>query len=294
MLGVGEAALHFAKGWSQAGIRSIAAFSPSGAEAAPGSPVRIRAEEAGIELAQTPRALAERSDVIVALTPGAAALDALRSVRRFLRVEQLYVDASTSSVRSMERAADMLEGRAGFVDAAIMGTVPLNGLKVPIVASGPDAARFQSLMAPCGMNITVVGEKAGAASAMKLVRSVCMKGIAAVLLESLEAAERYGILNAVAADIAASLDERPFGQTMKRYVCGTAVHAERRVHEMKDCLELLQSLGATDRMTRATRSWLEDIRRSGLRERFGGREPEAIGPVMQAIVQRAPGETRKA
>lgn len=283
-LGFGEAGYHFGRGLSQAGLREIVAYTPSGATAAADDPVRRRAAEAGVRLVASPRELCECAELIVAVTPGRAALPALRSVRPYLRARHIYVDASTAAVKAMEQAGRMLAGKAGFVDAAIMGTVPLNGIKVLTVASGPHAGRFRALMEPYGMNIQVVGEKPGAASAMKLIRSVCMKGIAAVLLETLEAAQRHDLLEAVAADIAASIDERPFAQIIKRFVCGTAVHAERRVHEMDESLELLRSLGASTRMTRATRGRIRDIARMGLRERFGGREPDAIAQVLEAIV----------
>lgn len=283
-LGFGEAGYHFAKDLTQAGLSGIVAYSPSGAKAAPGDPICVRATEAGVELVSNPCELCKRAHLIIALVPGQAALRALRSVRAYLGAAHVYVDASTAAVKAMEQAGQMLAGKSGFVDAAIMGTVPLSGIKVLTVASGPHAEAFRTLMAPYGMNIQVIGEKPGAATAMKLIRSVCMKGLAALLLESLEAAQRYRILDAVAVDLAGSIDERPFAQIIKRFVCGTAVHAERRVHEMTESLELLRSLGASTRMTRATRAMLLDVVKLGLPARFGGREPDSIVPVLDAIV----------
>jgi 3-hydroxyisobutyrate dehydrogenase-like beta-hydroxyacid dehydrogenase len=169
-----------------------------------------------------------------------------------------------------------------------MSPVPLNGIKGVIGASGAEAEQFRALLAPYGMNIKVVGPKPGGASAMKLIRSVCMKGLSAVLMESLEAAQRYGVLEAAAADIAGSFDERPFAQNMKRYVCGTAVHAERRIHEMADALALLNALGSSTRMTKATRAKLADVAKMGLREKFNAREPDTVAAVMEAIVAMKP------
>ena len=75
---------------------------------------------------------------------------------------------------------------------------------------------------------------------------------------------------------------------MKRYVCGTAVHAERRVHEMADALALLDALGSSNRMTKATRGKLVDIAKMGLREKFNAREPDTIAAVLEAIVALKP------
>ena len=283
-IGFGEVASRFAQDLSQAGLQNIVAYSPSAAKSGADDPIRSKAAAAGVELARTLRAVCERSTMIVALPPGRAALSVLRKARPHLRPHHIYVDASTSSVKDMERAGQMLDGSAAFVDAAVMDPVPINGIKVLTVASGSHAEQFRALLAPYGMNIQVVGEKPGAASAMKLLRSVCMKGLAALLLESLEAAQRYGITDVLAADMARFFNGRPFEQVIKRYVCGTAIHAERRIHEMSESLALLRSLGASTRMTRATRETLQHVTDMGLRERFDAREPETIAPVLEAII----------
>ncbi|HXF66613.1 MAG TPA: DUF1932 domain-containing protein [Burkholderiales bacterium] len=293
LLGFGEAGYHFAKGLARAGLRGIVAYSRAGARAGPGDPVRARALEAGVELVATPRELCRRADLILSLVPGKNALAALRSVRRHLAPGHLYVDATAASVEAMERAAALLEGSASFVDAAIMGPVPIEGTGVLVLASGPHAARLQALLAPYGMNIQVIGERPGAASAMKLVRSIFMKGLAALLIETLEAAERGGIRDAVARDLARWMDAQPFERVMRRFVCGTAVHAARRVHEMQDALALLRALGSSTRMTRATRAVIRSIARRGLGERFGGREPENIAPVIEALAGADPTANRE-
>jgi 3-hydroxyisobutyrate dehydrogenase-like beta-hydroxyacid dehydrogenase len=161
----------------------------------------------------------------------------------------------------------------------------MNGIKVLTVASGSHAEQFRALLAPFGMNIHVVGEKVGAASAMKLLRSVCMKGLAVLLLESLEAAQRYGITDALVTDMARFIDGSPFEDLIKRWVCGTAIHAGRRVHEMSEAMVLLKSLGSSTRMTKSTRETLQSIADMGLRERFGAREPERMAPVLDAIIE---------
>jgi 3-hydroxyisobutyrate dehydrogenase-like beta-hydroxyacid dehydrogenase len=284
-IGFGEAAGRFAKDLRAAGLPGIVAYSRSAAKAPHDDPIRARASAAGVELAPTLRALCERSSLIVSLTPGSAALPALRKARRYLNAGHIYVDASTSSVRDMERAAEMLSGGARFVDAAVMDPVPIDGIKVLTVASGSHAEDFRALLAPYGMNIQVVGTKPGAASAMKLLRSILMKGLAALLLESLEGAQRYGITGALVADMARFIDGRPFEQLAKRWVCGTAIHAERRIHETTESITLLRALGASTRMTRATRGMLQEIADMGLRERFDAREPDAIAPVLEAIIE---------
>lgn len=286
-LGFGEAGYHFARGLTQNGLQSVAVYSRSAAQAPADDPLRARAAEAGVTIAATPKELCRAADVIISVVPGSAALAAVRSVRTYLKPDQLYVDATTAAVETMERGAKLLAGRSNYVDVAIMGAVPLGGIKTPLTASGPEAQRFHDLLSPYGMNITVLAGPPGAATAMKLIRSVTMKGLAAILLEALEVAHRYGVLDEVAADIAGSMDERPFAQIIQRYVCGSAVHAGRRVHEMTEVLSLLRHLKSSSRMTRATRGKLQDIEALGLRAHFNAREPETIRPVIEAIVAKS-------
>lgn len=296
-MGFGEAGYHFAKGLSRNGLTDMVAYSRSGAKAAAGDPVRARAEEAGVELVRSPRELCRRAEVILAVTQGKNALSALCAARRHLRPGQIYADLSAASVSAMERAAGLVGNGAAFVDVSIMGPVPVEGMKVLLLASGAEAGRFHELLAPYGMNIRVVDGGAGAASAMKLLRAIFMKGITALLFEALEAAQRRGIRDAVEAEIIRWMDSMPFAQVVKRFVCSTAVHAERRAHEMKDTMELLHALGSSTRMTRATKAWFLEVARTGLSEQLHGRVPDSVGPVIDAVVaarRKAEGVRREA
>lgn len=283
LLGFGEAAARFAREFSQAGFTGINAYSRSGAKAKPGDLAYDRAQASGVTLVKTVGTLAKRSDLIIALTPGKAALPALKKIRKYLRPDQFYVDASSNSAKAMEQAAAIVGDAAKFVDASIMGPVDLMGLKAPFVASGPHAEAFRDLMVPHGMVINVVGSNPGDASAMKLIRSVLMKGLAAILLETMEAARRRNILDAVIEDASVTFNDIPFQKIIRRYIGGTAVHCERRIHEMKECLDLLREMGSTDRATRTTIAMLRDMVKMDMPAQFPV-EPERIHPVIDAVI----------
>jgi 3-hydroxyisobutyrate dehydrogenase-like beta-hydroxyacid dehydrogenase len=283
LLGFGEAAGRLAKDFSQAGFTNILGYSRSGAKAQPGDPVHQRAQAAGVTLVKTVGTLAKKSDIIIVLTPGKSALPALKKIRKYLRPDHLYVDASSNSAHNMEQAAALIGDSAKFVDASIMGPVDLMGIKVPFAASGPNAATFRDLMVPYGMVINVVGSNPGDASAMKLIRSVLMKGLAALLLETMEAARRRNILDEVIEDSSVTFNDIPFQKIIRRYIGGTAVHCERRIHEMKECLELLHEMGSSDRNTKNTIAMLREMVKLGMPEKFP-KEPETIHPVIDALI----------
>lgn len=282
-MGYGEAAARFARDFRQAGFTDIVAYSRSGARAQPGDLVHQRAEAAGVTLLKSVSMLAKKSDIIIALTPGKSAVPALKKILKYLRPEQLYVDASSNSAHAMEQAAALAGDRVKFVDASIMGPVDIMGLKAPFVASGRHAAEFRERMTPHGMVINVVGSNPGDASAMKLIRSVLMKGLAMLLLETMEAAHRRNILDAVIEDSSVTFNEIPFQKIIRRYVGGTAVHCERRIHEMKECLDLLKEMGSTDRATKSTIAMLREMVAMGMPQKFTT-EPETIHPVIEALI----------
>ncbi len=283
LLGFGEAAVRLARDFSQAGFRDMVAYSRSGAKAQPGDPVYQRAEAVGVKLVKSAGTLANKSDIILVLTPGKAALPALKKIRKYLRPDHLYVDASSNSAHNMEQAAEIIGNTAKFVDSSIMGPVDIMGLKVPFVASGPHAAEFRDRMTPHGMVINVVGVNPGDASAMKLIRSVLMKGLAGLLLETMEAARRRNILDEVIEDSSVTFNDIPFQKIIRRYVGGTAVHCERRIHEMKECLELLHEMKSGDRNTKNTIAMLREMVKIGMPVQFPS-EPETIHPVIDALI----------
>ena len=286
-MGFGEAAFLFAQDLAQAGVTNIVAYSPSGAKAGPSDAAHLRAQNAGVLLVKTPAALAKRADIILALTQGKSAHSAARKIVKSLKAHHLYVDASTNSAAAMEKIAALIGDRAKFVDAAIMAPVAVARLKTPLVISGAHAAAFRDALTPFGMDIKVVSDAPGAASAMKLIRSVFMKGLAALLFESMEAAHRRGMLDVCAEDISATFDAIAFRKILKRYICSTPAHAARRVHEMQESLEMLQSIHSRDRMTRATAAFIKEFAGSGLDKQFP-QEADSVRDVLDAWIAAKP------
>jgi len=283
-MGFGEAALLFANDLSRASTIRITAYSPSSAKAQPGDALHARAQSAGVQLVKTPGALARQADIIFALTQGKNAVAAARKILRSLKPHHLYVDGSAGSAKTMEKIAALIGNRAKFVDAAIMGPVAVSGLGIPIVASGLHAGEFRDALTPCGMNIKVISSEPGAASAMKLIRSVCMKGLTAMLYESLEVAQRRGILDACIEDFSATFNDMPFEKILKRFVCSMPAHAERRKHELKESLDLLHAAGSRDRMARAISGFMQEMARTDLPQRFP-READSVQKVIDAWIK---------
>jgi 3-hydroxyisobutyrate dehydrogenase-like beta-hydroxyacid dehydrogenase len=280
-IGFGGAGYGLAKGLKQAGLEELN-FHDRMQETPPYADVIDRhAAETGAVKAQSVRELLARVEVVISCVTGAMAIEVAREAAPFLKAGHLYADVNTASPHVKETVAGIVEtAGAAFADAAMMGAIPTFLHRVPILASGSGAVRFREKMQPYGMNIRVIGAKPGQASAVKMFRSIFMKGLLSLFLEMLTATHRYGVDEMVLASIAESLDGTPFRETARLQMTKGIVNAERMAHEMEEVIATLEELGVPSGMSRASREKLLWCSGFGLRERFGGDLPSTLEEVL--------------
>jgi 3-hydroxyisobutyrate dehydrogenase-like beta-hydroxyacid dehydrogenase len=205
----------------------------------------------GVDRQETAEAAVADCTLVLAVTPSSQARTVLASVASLLDDGVVYADLSASSPTLKEDLAGVVAGRdASFVDVALMSAVPGRGLSTPALASGSGAAGYADLINTRGGRVEVVGDRAGEAAARKLLRSIVMKGLAALLIESTEAASRYGQADwfwTHLVDQLGSIDEA----MMERLLSATPLHAGRRLEEMEAARDLLTELGVPATMTGA-------------------------------------------
>ena len=244
VLGLGEAGGRLAGDLAAAGV-AVVGYDPvasAGAE--------------GVVRAADPETAVAEADVVLSANSGAAALGAAKAALPGLRPGAVYADLNTAAPELKRELAALLdEAGARFADVALLGPVPARGLGTPALASGSGAGAFADAVAPLGMPVEVVSEQAGDAAALKLVRSVFMKGIAAAAIESLDAAEAAGRREWLARELAAVIGE----PLLVRLVEGSRRHAVRRAEEMAAARELLLSLGVEPRIASASASLLAEL-----------------------------------
>jgi 3-hydroxyisobutyrate dehydrogenase-like beta-hydroxyacid dehydrogenase len=218
----------------------------------------------GVERCIDPRDAVSGADLVLALTASADAMGALQQAVGAYERDVLYADLSTGSPGSKRSlAAAAATSDLAFVDVALMSTVPGKGLSTPAVASGAGASRYVETMAAFGVTVEDIGGEAGDAATRKLLRSVVVKGLAAVIIESMRAAHQAGLADETYANVVAQLGaaDETF---VRRLVEGTGPHAERRAHEMEAASDMLRELGVAPVMTDATIRSLRAVREGGL------------------------------
>ena len=283
-IGFGEASFNMALGFNEEGKEGIIAFDASINNPVYGKVIQERAEKANVKLLSSLEDVVQQSTVLFAAVPADKAVDVCVSTLPFIQKNTLYIDVSASSPDTKKEISEnVIQKEALFVDAALMGPLPVYKHKVPIYASGNGVDLMIKLFADYQMDLTKISDIAGEASAVKLVRSVFMKGLSVLGLEMLEAARKLEIEELVIRSVSETMNKTDFENTLNRLVTGTAIHAERRFTEMSGSNQMLESLNVNAIMATAVREKLEYMLEFGLKAKFDGVTPSSWKDVLDQM-----------
>jgi len=201
------------------------------------------------------------ADLVLSVNSAKASVDALLAGVASVG-DGVWADLNTASPGTKRRLADLAGQRAvAFADVSIMAPVPGRGLRVPMLASGPAATRVAGILTPLGASVETLDGPPGLAAERKLLRSVFFKGLAAAVVEALEAGRAAGCEEWLRDNIAEELT-RADSSTVDRLVTGTHQHALRRADEMSAATDMLTELGVEATMAAATRDLLTRLTRT--------------------------------
>ncbi len=275
-IGFGEAGSHIAKGLRSEGLNRLHAFD-----------IRDVRECAAVHhttVVDTPSALAQSSDILISAVTANSALDAASAIRPFLSPGKLYADInSVSPALKQQIFSTITQSGAAFVEVAVMAAVPPYCHRVPMLINGDGAQHFAEIMTPFGMRMEILPGSVGTAAAVKMCRSIVVKGLEALLLECVMSASGYNAED----HVFASLNESFPGVDWKKlanYTVGRVVlHGERRAHEMDEVAATLRSIGIDPIMAEATarrQAWSAAL---DLKSHFGPEGPDGYQSVLDVI-----------
>jgi 3-hydroxyisobutyrate dehydrogenase-like beta-hydroxyacid dehydrogenase len=251
-----------------------------------GAPLEAAARTLGVQTARDHADAVRGADLVFLAVTASSSLEAARSCLPGLSKGQLFLDVnSVSPKRKIETAALVAPTGAAYVDVAVMAPAAPYLHKVPCLIGGPGAAALAPRAAALGMKMEFVSDQVGQASAIKMFRSVVVKGLEALLVESMTASAEYG----VEARVLASLQETWPGidwEKLAGYMIERVVsHGKRRAAEMREVSATLESVGMQPVMAAATavrQQWIADL---GVKERLKGRKSEDRAELVSAIRQ---------
>ncbi len=282
-IGFGEAAFNIARGLIKEGIDNISAYDKYADQEPHSKLIKSRATEAGVILKKDLEQLIDSADIIFCAVSANMVIPLAEEVQSYLKPNQIYADINAASPYAKKQASKIIStSGASFIDVAVMASVPLFGHKVPLLVSGPQSKQFLDVMQKYNMNIKYCGENAGAASAIKMFRSIFMKGIAMLLLETIVASHKYSVEDEVWSTILETLTNSS-DKRINGWITRTVINSERREHEMEEVISLLQELEVDNTMSIATRKKMRWCTNLGLREHFQGIPPNDYHEVLEAI-----------
>ena len=175
------------------------------------------------------------AQLVISAVTAEQGLEAAQAVAGGLEPGAFYVDVNSVSPGVKRASAAAVNAAGGrYVEAAVMTAVPPHRIKSPMLLGGPHAAAFLEIAAPLGFNARVYSADYGKASAVKMCRSVMIKGMEALITESMLTARRLGVED----DVLASLGETmpvPDWEVFARYMISRSLqHGRRRAEEMRE------------------------------------------------------------
>lgn len=260
-MGFGEVGRIFTRDLRAAGVSDIRAFDIAFAD--PKAPQLSAARAAGIRAASAPRDAVAGADLVISAVTAGSDLDAARSCADALAPATLFLDVNSVAPETKAAAQRIVDGAGGrYVEAAVMAPVRPRGLGTPMLLGGAHAAEFLRRAAGWPLQARVFSDRIGAASSVKMCRSIVIKGLEALALECAITAHRYDVLPAVLESLADTFPGQDRNAQM-RYLIGRAlIHGRRRAEEMREVAKTIEDAGHAPTMTRSTvvtQDWAADL-----------------------------------
>jgi 3-hydroxyisobutyrate dehydrogenase-like beta-hydroxyacid dehydrogenase len=132
-----------------------------------------------------------------------------------------------------------------------------------MLLGGAHAEAVRALLAPLGFSMEVVADRVGVASAIKMCRSVMIKGLEAIVVESFTTARRYGVEEYVLASLRETFPTIDWEKQGSYLFSRVALHGKRRAEEMREVAVTVREAGLAPHMAAATaerQDWVAGLR----------------------------------
>jgi 3-hydroxyisobutyrate dehydrogenase-like beta-hydroxyacid dehydrogenase len=206
-----------------------------------------------VTAAASPEQLARRSDLIISAVTAAQDIIAAESIAGAIRDGAFFLDLNSVSAETKHRCAILIDTAGGrYVEAAVLSPIQPLRIASPILLGGPNAQEFLPLSETLGFSgASVFSTAIGGASAVKMCRSIVIKGLEALFTECLVTARQYGVEE----DVIASLDDLLTSRncrSLAQYMLERSImHGVRRAEEMREVVTTVAASGVDPWMSEA-------------------------------------------
>ncbi|MDE2605997.1 MAG: NAD(P)-dependent oxidoreductase [Burkholderiales bacterium] len=267
VVGYGEVGKIFAAGLKPQ-VAQASAWDLKFAQAATAEAEQGHARRQDIRACGSMQELCEASDLVISAVTASNTLAVAEEAARFLRPGSLFLDLNSASPGTKQRGAAAIESRgAHYVEAGVMTSVPPYGIRVPMLLGGAQAAALAPVLVAWGMDAKVLSEKLGVASAIKMCRSVMIKGLEVLVIESYSTARAYGVEDHVLPTLQETFPSIDWSGQGAYFFSRVVQHGQRRAEEMREAANTVREAGFDPIMTGPIadkQQWLADLARDGV------------------------------
>ena len=213
-------------------------------------------------------ALCAQAELIISAVTASNTLAVAEQTAAHMKPGTFFLDLNSASPGVKQQAAQRIEAAGGhYVEAGVMTSVPPYGIRVPMLLGGAKAAELAPVLQAWGMDARVVSDQLGVASAIKMCRSIMIKGLEALVIESYATARRYGVEEHVLPTLAETFPSIDWHKQGAYFFSRVVQHGKRRAEEMREAARTVQEAGFAPLMTGPIadkQQWVADLAAAGV------------------------------
>jgi 3-hydroxyisobutyrate dehydrogenase-like beta-hydroxyacid dehydrogenase len=276
MVGYGEVGKIFTAGLKSS-VLTVSAWDLKFDAAVTSAPARdaelAHAARAGVQACLSMQALCENAYFIISAVTASNTLAVAQAAAEHIRPGAIFLDLNSASPGTKQQAAQAIEAAgAHYVEAGVMTSVPPYGIRVPMLLGGEQAAALAEKLRSFGMDAKAVATEIGVASAIKMCRSVMIKGLEALVIESYTTARKYGVEGHMIPTLTETFPSIDWEKQGAYFFSRVAQHGKRRAEEMREAANTVREAGFEPWMAAAIaekHDWVAQQSRDGVFDGVG-------------------------
>lgn len=243
MVGYGEVGKIFTAGLKSS-VLSVSAWDLKFDDASARDAELAHAAQAGVQACASMQALCEKADFVISAVTASNTLMVAQQAAKHIRPGAYFLDLNSASPGTKQQAAQVMAAMgAHYVEAGVMTSVPPYGIRVPMLLGGSQAQALAEKLTGFGMNAKPIATEIGIASAIKMCRSVMIKGLEALVIESYTTARKYGVEQHMIPTLAETFPSIDWEKQGAYFFSRVAQHGKRRAEEMREAANTVFEAG---------------------------------------------------
>jgi 3-hydroxyisobutyrate dehydrogenase-like beta-hydroxyacid dehydrogenase len=267
LIGYGEVGAIFGAGLRDGAGAAVSAYDKKFNDPASGAKALASCMEASVRAVRSMPELVPGTALVISAVTASATLPVAEEAAPHIEPGTFYLDVNSASPGTKRDCAHVIEAAGGYyVEAVVMTSVPPYGIKVPMLIGGRHAAEARALLKSLGFEAEIADAQIGVASAVKMCRSVMIKGMEAMVIESLVSARKFGVEQHVLASLAETFPGIDWPKEATFFFSRAVQHGKRRAEEMRESARTVGEAGLDPWMPQATanrQDWVAKLAATG-------------------------------